>query len=125
MISAIGSSTPYTPPHTNAGGLQAQLDRYQKQLSDCVNCDSANTHEGKETIQALSNKISDIRARIQETEVVSSNSRSTAINSATSAASSTSSVPPATDTQRQGNAVATVASATSATTPGSRLSVFS
>lgn len=48
--------------------LEAQLARYQQELSNCVNCDSANTAEGKETIQALSNKISSVKARIEAIE---------------------------------------------------------
>ena len=47
-------------------GLQAQLDRCQQQLSDSINCDSAKTQEGKQNIQELSGRISEIKARIQE-----------------------------------------------------------
>lgn len=67
MVSAIGSSSYFST--ANAGksiaGLQAQLDRYQKELSDCVNCDSAKTREGKENIQDVSGKIGEIKARIE------------------------------------------------------------
>lgn len=68
MVSAINSSPSLGPAGSgpSVASLQAQLDRCQKQLSDNVNCASANTREGKETIQALSNKISEIKARIQE-----------------------------------------------------------
>lgn len=31
-------------------GLEAQLCRYQKELSNTVNCSSANTRQGRETI---------------------------------------------------------------------------
>jgi hypothetical protein len=68
MVAAIGSST-FTSPSVAASptaGLEAQIARYQKQLSDCVNCDSANTLQGKENIQQLSNKISAAKARIDE-----------------------------------------------------------
>jgi hypothetical protein len=71
MVAAIGStalpssSTSVSP----TAGLEAQIIRYQKQLSDCVNCDSANTAQGKETIQEISNKISAAKAKIEEVNV--------------------------------------------------------
>jgi hypothetical protein len=66
MVSAIGSSAFSGAGGTGSGvaGLEAQLAGYQNQLSDCVNCCTANTREGRETIQALSIKISEIKARI-------------------------------------------------------------
>lgn len=71
MVAAIGSTA---LPGSGASasptaGLEAQVIRYQKQLSDCVNCDSANTAQGKETIQQVSNKISAAKARIEEINV--------------------------------------------------------
>ena len=48
--------------------LQAQLQRYQKQLSDCVNCASAKTWQGKADIQAISERISQIKQAIEQTE---------------------------------------------------------
>lgn len=72
MVAAIGSSLlPGTYGTANGGsmaGLGAQLARYQRELSNCVNCDSANTIEGKESIQAISSKISSVKARIEEME---------------------------------------------------------
>ncbi|MGZ3236823.1 MAG: hypothetical protein ACXU8A_05540 [Burkholderiaceae bacterium] len=71
MVAAIGStalpssSTSVSP----TAGLEAQIVRYQKQLSDCVNCDSANTAQGKENIQEISNKISAAKAKIEEINV--------------------------------------------------------
>jgi hypothetical protein len=68
MLSAIGSSTSFPSP-ADAGistaGLEAQVDRYQDELSSCVNCSSAKTLEGKEKIQSISNKISALKARLQ------------------------------------------------------------
>jgi len=49
-----------------AAALQAQLDRYQKELADCVNCSSAKTEAGKQNIQDISGKISDLKARIDQ-----------------------------------------------------------
>jgi hypothetical protein len=69
MVAAIGSASAAAysgVARTPAAGLEAQLARYQKELADCVNCDSAKTPEGKEQIQAISNKISEVRARIDE-----------------------------------------------------------
>jgi hypothetical protein len=68
MVAAIGSSAfsgNYSPVSPTAG-LEAQIAQYQRQLSDCVNCDSANTLQGKETIQAISSKISTAKARVEE-----------------------------------------------------------
>lgn len=83
MVSAIGASTLPGASGKSAGrsaaGLEAQLERLQKELSSCVNCDSANTLQGKETIQAVSNKISSVKARIEAIEIA----KQTAPNSAT------------------------------------------
>lgn len=49
-----------------AASLQAQVDQYQHQLSDCVNCDSSKTAEGKQQIEEISNKIAATKQRIQE-----------------------------------------------------------
>jgi hypothetical protein len=78
MVQAIGSSTSAgaavsSPP---IGGLDAQLARYQKELSECVNCESAKTPEGKKTIQAVSDKISVVKARLEEVVTGKSNSQS-------------------------------------------------
>jgi ABC-type Fe3+-hydroxamate transport system substrate-binding protein len=68
MLGAIGSS-PYTGPASSgasAASLQAQLDRYQKQLSDCANCATAKTPQGQAAIQDLSGKIAAVKARIEQ-----------------------------------------------------------
>ncbi len=49
-----------------AAGIQAQIAIYQRQLSDCVNCSSADTIEGKTQIQEISSKISTAKAQIQQ-----------------------------------------------------------
>ena len=54
--SAYGGAKP------SATSLQAQLQRYQQQLSDCVNCASAKTPQGKADIESISSRIS----RVQE-----------------------------------------------------------
>lgn len=65
MITPTGSSLfPGTSGATF--GLDAQLDRYRKQLADCVNCSSAKTPEGKAKIEELSNRIGEIKSRIEK-----------------------------------------------------------
>jgi len=68
MVASIGSSTgfSFTPTAKPTAGLEAQIARYKKELSNCVNCDSAKTSEGKANIQALSNKISKLTSQVQE-----------------------------------------------------------
>lgn len=67
MLNAIGApdSSNATGIGSLTAGLEAQLARYQRELSNCVNCDTANTREGRETIQALSNKINALKSRIE------------------------------------------------------------
>ena len=72
MTQAISSTTGATPTSaydgtkTSPASLQAQLQHYQQQLSDCVNCASAKTPQGKSDIQAISAKISDVQQRIKD-----------------------------------------------------------
>jgi hypothetical protein len=68
MVAAIGSATVSAMSGGSFGtaGLEAQIARYEKQLSDCVNCASAKTPEGKKAIAEISNKISATRARVDE-----------------------------------------------------------
>ena len=69
MISSVGSSTAHDYSSTSEpmGGLDAQITRYKKELSDCVNCDSANTVKGKAKIQAISDKIATLTAQAEKT----------------------------------------------------------
>ncbi|MBZ0091413.1 MAG: hypothetical protein K8F27_04220, partial [Sulfuricellaceae bacterium] len=64
MVQAIGSSAASGAVGSGASsaGLDAQLARYQKELSDCVNCSSAKTPEGKRAIQAAADKVSVVKA---------------------------------------------------------------
>jgi len=69
MVAAIGSS-----PATSAaaqvgatsGGVEAQIARYKKELSDCVNCASAKTPQGQAAIQAASAKVSIAEASLEK-----------------------------------------------------------
>lgn len=67
MVQAVGASATVnqsTDPAAAAAGLEARLVRYQKQLSECVNCDSSKTASGKAEIESISGKISEVRDRI-------------------------------------------------------------
>jgi len=65
---ASAASTAYGGGAPSATSLQAQLERFQKQLSDCVNCASAKTPQGKSDIQAISARISQIEQRIAQAQ---------------------------------------------------------
>jgi hypothetical protein len=66
-ISTISAATSaYGGGAPSAVSLQAQLQRYQKQLSECVNCASAKTLQGKSDIQAIAARISQIEQRIAQ-----------------------------------------------------------
>lgn len=69
-ITAGSAATAYTAG-AGAGApsptsLQAQLQRYEKQLSDCVNCASAKTPQGKADIDTISARISQVQQRLAQ-----------------------------------------------------------
>ena len=86
MVQAIATSSGSGALHAGAtvASLEAQLVRYQKQLSDCVNCGSAKTVEGKAAIDALSSKISEVRARIETVTEVKASDDTTPLATGTS-----------------------------------------
>jgi hypothetical protein len=92
MISSIGSSTAYAFDSTAkpTAGRDAQIARYKKELSDCVNCESAKTVKGKANIQAITDKITALTA---ETEKAAKSSKGTNQESALSATLSANNVP--------------------------------
>lgn len=47
-----------------AAGIQAQIDQLEHQLSDCVNCASAKSPEGKAQIDDISSKLANARQRL-------------------------------------------------------------
>lgn len=57
----FGGIAVYRPSQATAVDLRARLDRYQKQLSECVNCVSAKTPEGKTDIAAVRAKIDELQ----------------------------------------------------------------
>lgn len=67
MLNAIGVSTQFRSATPSPAGLENQLARYRQQLSDCVNCAATSkTPQGQETARALSDKISQIKSRLEE-----------------------------------------------------------
>jgi hypothetical protein len=73
MSLAITAQAANTAPSSGAGkaspvALQAQLQRFQQQLSDCVNCASADTAQGKSDIQAIAARITELRQRIAQVD---------------------------------------------------------
>ncbi len=62
--SSFSRSTPSYVEHLTAT-LRARLERYQKELTDCENTNTGSTHQGRERIQAIVNKINDTRARLE------------------------------------------------------------
>ncbi|MFZ6773094.1 hypothetical protein ACO0LB_10310 [Undibacterium sp. SXout7W] len=75
-INTALSASPSRSPSAKAS-LEAQLAQYQRQLSECINCDSAKTLEGKNQIQAISSKIAAIRDNIAQTDKATPGSSST------------------------------------------------
>jgi len=67
-LGAAPAASTYSSGVPSSVSLQAQLQRYQKQLSDCVNCASAKTSRGKADIQAISERISQIKRAIEQIE---------------------------------------------------------
>jgi hypothetical protein len=87
MASAIGSlpSAGVPTPKSSTAGTEAQIVRYKKELADCVNCESANTTEGKAAIAAAASKVSLAEARIAS---VSASSQGSSTDPSTTTASS-------------------------------------
>ena len=70
MSIAIGSGSlsGVSGGQSSRATLAAEVARYQKKLSDCVNCSSSKTLEGKAHIQELSTQISVDQQRIKQIE---------------------------------------------------------
>jgi hypothetical protein len=64
-MTAIGSTpTASSQSAVSRAALRADLARYEKELSECVNCASASTPEGKRNIQDLGAQIGTLKARL-------------------------------------------------------------
>lgn len=67
MSAAVGPSVlSGTVPGHPSKALDAEIARYQKQLSDCEHCPSAKTPQGKANIQTISDKISAGKTRLKQ-----------------------------------------------------------
>lgn len=55
-----------TSAQPSQASLRAQLQRFEQQLSDCVNCASANTPRGKADIAAIAARISQVQQRLAQ-----------------------------------------------------------
>lgn len=126
MVQAIGSSAVSGSISTGAAavGLEAQLVRYQKLLSECVNCDSSKTAKGKADIQAISVKISEVRERIDRITEVKPASQTTELASSTAAKIGTG-VDAATSTKKEAaNAEPVATSESERATVGSQVNLL-
>jgi len=127
MVSAVGSSPASSAaPSTGAStaGIEAQIVRYKKELSDCVNCPSSKTPEGKATIQAITNKISSAQARIEKINTDKPASRA-AVSSTTKANNSPADTYAVASTAERKTSVESVsASGSSGSTTGRLVDVF-
>ena len=65
-ITSLPSNAASTGVRPQGIGLDAQLGRLQKELAECINCASAKTTGGQAKIQAISDKISAIKSRIND-----------------------------------------------------------
>jgi hypothetical protein len=127
MASAIGSlpSPGVVPtPGSSTAGTEAQIARYKKELADCVNCESANTTEGKAAIAAAATKVSNAEARIAS---MSASSQGSSTDTSTTTTSSDSSAKAYEGTLTYERPVATESGATSKlsdASAGTNVSIF-
>ena len=64
-MTAIGTTvSAYSQSGVSRAAIRADLARYEHKLSDCVNCASAQTPEGKRNIQDLNTQISTLKAQL-------------------------------------------------------------
>ncbi|MBC7685177.1 MAG: hypothetical protein H7176_08105 [Bdellovibrionales bacterium] len=71
MVQTIGSNSAASPYSNGAPAfamLQAQLQRYEQQLSDCVNCASAKTSKGQRDIDTINARIAQLKARMEQAD---------------------------------------------------------
>lgn len=61
LLSSVG------PAPTGQAGLEAQQRLLERKLSDCVNCDSARTPEGKAEIEAITAKLTEVKEKLKVT----------------------------------------------------------
>ena len=69
MVSAVGSfpiPSAVSTTVASTAAIEAQIARYKQELSNCVNCETAKTMQGKANIQALTSKISILESRLEK-----------------------------------------------------------
>lgn len=119
MVSAIGSSLSSGSP---TAGIEAQVIRYKKELSDCVNCASADTTAGKAAITEAATKVSIAEARIESIAAANQDSKVDAPTTATD--STTKKYDGALTYERTAGAESGAALTLSAEPAGSRVDLF-
>jgi hypothetical protein len=127
MASAIGSlpSPGVVPtPVSSTAGTEAQIARYRKELADCVNCESANTTEGKAAIAAAASKVSIAEARIAGMSASSQGSLTDTSTATKSSDSSAKAYEGALTYERPGAPEAGSTSKQSDASAGSNVSIF-
>jgi len=87
VLNAIGPSASPGPAGVDksTAGLEARLDQYKIKLADWVSCPSCKTPEGKAKISEISDKISEIRTRIDAITASKSNTQPAPPNAKTPA----------------------------------------
>lgn len=84
-LSAISFTSSYATSSANQSGqaptrgLEFQVEKYKKELSECINCASAKTPEGKKAIAEASAKLHAAQTRLEKSQQANPNS-STTIN---------------------------------------------
>lgn len=78
MVSPVQASNGYAMPNvpSSSAALQAQVARYQQELSDCVNCETAKTQHGKANIEAIQTKIRTAMERLDAIDTARSAAKS-------------------------------------------------
>jgi hypothetical protein len=127
MVSAVGSSTASSAAHTagaSTAGIEAQIVRYKKELSDCVNCASSKTPEGKAAIQAITIKISSAHARIEKINADKPASQPAASSTATANKTPANTYAAASSGESKASVESASAPTSSSSTTGSLVDVF-
>jgi hypothetical protein len=68
ISSNAGAAAAYGSARPAFASLQAQLQRYEQQLSECINCASAKTPEGKADIEVISARIEQVKGRMTQAD---------------------------------------------------------
>ena len=85
-LSAVGRAA--TPTLQSGGGqaaLRAELARFEKQRSDCVNCESAKTLKGQENIRSLDSQIRTLKDQLRAVQQPGSGAAANESRSSTAA----------------------------------------